>query len=807
MNPDEIRISVRNLVEFVLQSGDLDNRRQSSGKEKDAMLEGTRIHKMIQNRHASEGGYRKYRSEVTLKREIPGEGFVLMLEGRADGLYYNESDELCVEEIKGVYLNLEKLNEPVPVHEAQAVCYAYMLAENEHLDRAHVVMTYCNIESEQILFFDHLYTYDELKEKFDCYVEAYSKWARYIIEHRRLRNESLKKLEFPFPYRQGQRDVVVNVYRSVTRGDTLFVQAPTGIGKTLSTVFPAFRAVGEGFADKIFYLTAKTITRSVASESFDILQNSGMRAGAVTLTAKEKICFQNTEDSETSGQPECNPDACPYAKGHFDRVNEAVYDLITHESNATREKIIAYAQKHQVCPFEMGLDVTLWMDLIICDYNYVFDPHAKLQRYFGENTSNGKQDFIFLVDEAHNLVERAREMYSAVLFKDDVLASKKHYEGISKKIADDAQRLNQSMLALKKSCDDEYVILSESEISRVAGNVSKMYNDIVAYQEDHPEFSDREGADFYFALRDFYQVYDNLGPNYRVYMQNDAEKGFFVKMYCIEPAELLGECLDRGAATVFFSATLLPMRYYKEVLRGDNSDYAIYVRSPFDQHKRLLCICDDVTSKYTMRVASEYEKIAEYLIRVVREQRGNYMVFFPSFAYMEKIVEIFDELMPEEIEIICQSQRMNEKEREEFLNEFAPGVFRDHSLLGMCVTGGIFGEGIDLAGDRLIGVMVVGTGLPMVCAERDILKNYFDEKNPGSGFSYAYLYPGMNRVLQAAGRLIRTDEDCGIIALMDYRFLKREYGELFPQEWDENSLVISSPEGMSRAINNFWKSL
>lgn len=793
MQQNKIRISVRNLVEFVLQTGDIDNRR--GGNEKDAMQEGSRVHRQIQARQGKK--YPDYQAEVSLKIETGYHQVVICLEGRADGVFTDEDGVTTVEEIKGMYIRVAKLEEPIAVHEAQAMCYAYILSVQRQLPSVRILMTYQDLITEETNQFVKEYTADQLQLAYDSLISSYGRWADYLVEHRAERTRSIKGMEFPFPYREGQRDVVVSAYKTMAMGKTLFVQAPTGIGKTLSTVFPAIKAMGEGYADKIFYMTAKTITRGVAREAFDLMKTKGLKAGCITLTAKEKICLQAEEEGKA---PDCNPVACPYAKGHFDRVNDAVYDMITNEDNVTRETILAYAKKHMVCPFEMSLDVTNWMDMIICDYNYVFDPHAKLQRYFGEGAVD--QDFIFLVDEAHNLADRAREMYSAAIYKEDFEEAARHYETISRRLSNDCRHVSQVMLDLKRDLPGDYMVLEQGDLSPLYSSVLKFYTDYQKYEDDHPEFSDRDFAPFFFAVRDFVNVYDNYDRNYRIYAELEPDGRFKVKLLCVMPASQLNACLDRGSSAIFFSATMLPMRFYKELLRGNNEDYAIYVRSPFDTGKRLIAFATDVTSKYTRRNTEEYMKVVEYLLKIVNSRYGNYMAFFPSFAYMDAVYELLCELEPD-CRIICQESGMREEERENFLKQFETAE-EGRSLLGMCVTGGIFGEGIDLTQDKLIGVIVVGCGLPQICPEREVIRKCIEETGTGDGYAYSYQYPGMNRILQAAGRLIRTQEDCGVIVMLDYRFLNASYRRLFPEEWAENRIVVDDSAALEQEIWKFW---
>lgn len=777
-----IKISVRNLVEFILREGDIDNRRSGS-MDKDIMQQGSRIHRKLQRRMGS-----NYRAEVSLKTQVPCEGFLLQVEGRADGII--EDDEgIMIDEIKGVLKDLIHIGEPSNVHLAQAKCYAYIYGTQENLKKIRVQMTYCHLETEELKQFSQTYLLKELEEWFLDLVKRYEKWAGFQIEWRAARETFIKPLEFPFDYREGQRDIVTSVYRTILRKKKLFVQAPTGVGKTMATVFPAVKAVGEGLGERIFYLTAKTITRTVAEQSFYILKELGLRFKVITLTAKEKICFCE----ETI----CNPDHCPYAKGHYDRVNEAVFDMIIHSDDMSREALEAQAKKHNVCPFEMALDVSLWADAVICDYNYVFNPNAHLKRFFSEGN---KGEYLFLIDEAHNLVERGREMYSAALYKEDILEMKRLVKAEDASLAKRLDECNKQFLLLKRECEN-YQILDG--ISHIAVKLMNIMSGIEEYLEEVQEEEKREQVlNFYFQLRDFLNIYDVLDENYVIYTELEHDGRFKIKLLCVNPSVNLQTYLEQGNSTIFFSATLLPIHYYKKLLSVEREDYAIYALSSFPRENRLILLGTDVSSKYTMRGEAMYQKFARYILNVVESKKGNYMIFFPSYRFMEDVSEYFQKEIGErtDIECIIQSQYMGEEAREIFLENFEED--RACSLAGFCVLGGIFSEGIDLAKDRLIGAIIVGTGLPQVCNDREILKQYFDSRNM-RGFDYAYLYPGMNKVLQSAGRVIRTEEDKGVIVLLDERFQGRQYQEIFPREWD--GYRTCRLESLKESIDDFWK--
>ena len=864
----EIRISVRGLVEFILRHGDIDNRHKAAPD--NAMQEGGRIHRMIQRRMGAE-----YQAEVPLKYTYATESYVLVVEGRADGIIH-QGDRVTIDEIKGTYRDLARINGPALLHLAQARCYGYMYGIQKGLKEIQVRITYCNIPTEGVRYFHENYVFEELEAWFQDLVAAYRKWADYTWKWREIRQESIKELSFPFPYRQGQRDLVGSVYRTIYHGKKLFLEAPTGVGKTISTLFPSIQAVGKGMGEKIFYLTAKTITRTVADDALNLLRENGLRMKSILLTAKEKICFMD--------ETECNPIYCPYARGHYDRVNEAVFDLITTEERFSRDRLETYARKYNVCPFEMGLDVSLYADAVICDYNYLFDPHVYLKRFFSEGTEG---NYIFLVDEAHNLLERGREMYSAAMGKKQFMELRKELKktivsethisrknkGISGQIelnmtldmtrdltllsemeemteteeegrpgkrgyggseepAETEQeeeyaagralqggrsilvrrgyadrlvyhltKCNRELLVLKRECEKYRIVDSIEAFVQNLTRLHTVMEDYLAEQEDRPLEIGEMLLDFYFDVCHFLFIYELVDENYVKYTRTEEDGSFLVKLFCVNPHENLKKCMMRGRSTILFSATLLPIQYYKRLLGGEAGDYEVYAQSIFNPSKRALMIAGDVTSRYTRRSEDEYCKIAQYIEEIVKNRHGNYMVFCPSYAFMKQVHEKYvDNFVRKDRICILQGESMSEADREAFLACFR-NEGQERMLIGFCVLGGIFSEGIDQKRDSLIGVIIVGTGLPQVSSENEILKSYFDCSGE-DGFDYAFRYPGINKVLQAAGRVIRTAEDVGIIALLDERFLQYSYYRLFPREWEDFQTV--SVNTVAKRVERFW---
>ena len=785
-----VRISVRALIEFILRSGDIDNRTES-GPDPEAMLAGGRIHRKIQRSMPS-----TYRAEVPLKTAFEDGDLQLVVEGRADGIDRRDGMVL-VDEIKGVYADVTRFTEAKPLHLAQAYCYACMLAREEGLSGVTCQITYCDLDTEEIRRFQTVRTAEELETWMTDLAEQYFRWAHFQADHREERNRSGEALDFPYDYRPGQKRIAVDVFRAVRRSRNLFVQAPTGVGKTLSVLFPSVKAMAEGLTERIFYLTAKTVTASVAEENLQVLLNRGLDLLACTIRAKEKLCPNEVF--------ECNPELCPYAKGHFDRVNDAVFELLKEGGLFTAERLLAAAEKAGVCPYEFALDVSVWCDTVIADYNYAFDPRVRLRRYFSEGTGG---DYIFLVDEAHNLPDRASEMYSASLVKEDVLALKKLIMKKDGRASRALDRLNRAMLSLRRNLGDypevgrgilSGTVAELPDINFLMEPLTGSYFELNRLLEEQKNFPERkEVLTGFFEIRTFLETAEQAGEGYRIYARFDDD-GFRIRLLCVDPSARLKKCLESARTTVFFSGTLLPVQYYKEMLTGDPEEYAIYTESPFDPENRLLLAASDVSSRYQRRTETEFRRIAEYLRITVSAKIGNYLAFFPSYEFLGKVEKV---LRIPGTEILVQEKEMDEDQRRAFLSVFAKAD--GNSRLGLCVMGGAFSEGIDLAEDRLIGCIVVGTGLPAINPESELVKEYFDAAGK-DGFDYAYRYPGMNKVRQAAGRLIRTDRDRGVILLLDDRFLTPRSRSLFPLEWAD--LRRTDLSRIEEELNSFWKNV
>ncbi|AET66559.1 DNA helicase, Rad3 [Desulfosporosinus orientis DSM 765] len=774
-----IKTSVRNLVEFVLRRGDLQPVSIGSSR----AVEGIKVHQYIQK-----SGGDDYLPEVMLSYVYQSGEAALEIKGRADGLIL-KADCPCIDEIKTTSLDLNLIDEFFnELHWAQAQCYAFMYARQEGLELMEVQLTYVQLDTGQVKQFARRSSLAELEEFFRSLAEDYLNWARQRHAWIALRNESIKALEFPFPsYREGQRELAVAVYQTIKHSQKLFAQAPTGIGKTLGTLFPALKALAEGQTLQIFYLTAKTITRTVAEKTLADLQDEGLEIKPLTLTAKSKVCFL----PEVS----CLPEDCPYARGYYDRVRGAIEDIFK-EKAWSRPVIEEFARRHYLCPFEFSLEMANWADVVIGDYNYVFDPRVYLRRFFLEGG-----DYTFLVDEAHNLVDRARDMFSAELGKEAWLELKRLTKEDDLTLSKSLAKVN-SALVQEKKIHNEISVNGESVDKALPAKLLQALKAFIKAAESFLKTNEQSFPwqdrllDQYFLALNFVRTGESYNERYVTYKQLTKED-FRIKLFCLDPSERLKEALDRGRAAVLFSATLSPMDYFMQVLGGEKTSYKLKLVSPFPPENLCLLINDGISTKYKYRETT-YDQVAEAISAALRYKTGNYLVYFPSYQYLQEVFLRFKE-HNQDIECLCQSTGMGEEEKEEFLLKFSHNPRQ--TLAGFVLMGGIFGEGINLIGDRLCGVIVVGVGLPQICQEREIIRSYY-EKSSHQGFEFAYMYPGMNKVLQAVGRVIRTEKDRGIALLIDERFSKVSYKKLFPEEWKKIH-YCRTVDGILTALKDF----
>lgn len=791
--PLAVALSVRRLVEFLLRTGSIDSR--FSGF--DRANEGARIHRRLQRAAAKE--HEDYKAEVALRQEFDCDGIAYTLEGRADGIFTRD-DTVVIEEIKSTTLPVSEITEDhAPEHWAQGLVYAAIYALQNGLEQVTVMLTYFQVDEEVLVRFERTGTAAELQQLVQDLLHRYAPWARLAADWQARSRAALKQMNFPFEtYRPGQRAMIAQVYNACMEGGQLLCQAPTGIGKTMSVLFPALKALGNGVGGPVFYLTARGTTRTAAESALDLLrsQDPDLPLRSVTLTAKDKICLCEVR--------ECTPDACPYANGYFDRIKDALWDALQDPTGAlSAAKLQEYARKHRVCPFEMGLDLSLWSDVIIGDYNYLFDPVVRLQRFF-----ESRGDYLFLIDEAHNLPDRAREMHSAALEKAAFYQAKKALGKGKSSLKTALGKVNDHFIEWRHRCEEnaagpdarfgQTLFLPERDetFDRL---LKRLCEQLEIWLDDHREADELHAQllQLYFDARDWLRVAETFDEHFVLQI---SAYGAQVRsaMLCLDPSAFLAADFTLGRSAVLFSATLAPASYYKD-LCGLPEARAVALRSPFPQENMALLCAQQVSTRYRDRDAS-IPLIASYLAAMVNARTGNYLAFFPSYAYMDKVYDSFREQYPD-LGVCRQESSMDETQRADFLEQFSPAPTR--SLLGFAVLGGVFGEGVDLAGDRLIGVAVVGPGLPQVSARQEQLRDHF-EQTRGCGFDYAYRFPGMNKVLQAAGRLIRTPQDKGVVLLFDSRFITPDYLRLMPPHWSHLRTVYTE-QALQAALNAFWQ--
>jgi DNA excision repair protein ERCC-2 len=773
-----IQISVRTLVEYVFRSGDLGFEFLGSNRS----AEGIQAHRKIQRSRPDE-----YSSEVPLVHRIETDHFILEISGRMDGIY-QYPDRVIIEEIKTTATKPEVWEtEENHVHWGQLKCYAYIYAVEYSLEKIDTQLTYYHTKTGKTKEFRRHFSREELEHFFQELISRYLEWTNTIEEWNQIRDHSILNLDFPFPaYRAGQRKMAVDVYLTIKRRNQLIVQAPTGIGKTIATLFPAIKALREGHTSKMFYLTARTTGRVAAENALDELRRKGLRIKSLTITAKEKICFHPAIF--------CNPDECPCAGGYFDRITQAVQEVFQQDA-LTREAIEDVARKHNVCPFEFSLDLSLWADCIICDYNYAFDPRVYLKRFFLE----GKGEYTFLIDEAHNLVDRAREMFSAEIRKQPFLDLRRVVRNQLPDLYKIMGKINTWLLQARKQCDakggEPYAEKSPPE------DLLPLLKDFVEEAENWLTLNlktpfRKELLDVFFEASRFITVAEQYDEQYATCFEK-INSDLRVKLFCLDPSERLKDALKRCQAAIFFSATMTPAAYFQKILGCNESARTRILPSPFPRENLCLLISGNISTLYKQR-AKTVPAVTQAILAMVQQKKGNYLLFFPSYQYMEMVYESFSEECPD-IEIILQTRGMTEREREIFLERFAHD--NEETLVGFAVMGGIFGEGIDLVGDRLTGAVIVGVGLPGISLERDLIRDYFTHSN-GAGFEYAYMYPGINRVFQAAGRVIRTEYDRGAVLLIDQRFSTFRYTSLFPCEW--HPIRVKEEEHIRALLQEFW---
>lgn len=797
-----VRMSVRELCVTALLAGDLDLR---PGMTKRPSFEraviGAKAHRKLQ----AEAGT-MYDAEVAMTHSTLYGGITYEISGRADGIL--RTDPLTVDEIKTVSGRAFDLP-PAPLWDAQARCYAYFLCREKHLSRVQIRLTYYRLDDGKTRYLTAEHTAEELQAFYFDLLSRVAYRAQILIERMTVSLPSVEQARFPYSsVRQGQDIMIRECYRDIRAGKRLFVEAPTGTGKTLSALYPAVRALGAGICDKVFYLTAKASVRREAYRAAAQLFEAGAHLRTVVLTSREQICRNAAAKCDPFGvSRHCNPIDCPYAKGFYDRLGAALCDGLSAQHGFSRVAVSELAERHHVCPYELQLELSNFCDVVICDYNYVFDPHVYLRRYFDPENLTGER-YVFLIDEAHNLGDRAASMYSASLDSDSIAKLWQQLPEDEKSLRDGLEKLSVTMHGFRRLCeetmfrDDAGVergyYLNRRPMEEFHALVAQVRVTLDAWLRQHRGHT-LEGEVHAFAttLKHFEVVSECYDDRFLTFIETEGDRRT-VRLICLDPSAILSSRLALAHASVLFSATLTPPDYFADILGGGKDAVRISLPSPFDPAHCCLVAVPTVSTRYEDR-ANSYRRLASLIAAAVSAKHGNYIVYFPSYDYMEKVLKIFSEKYPA-VETIVQTQGMDAAARESFLN-----AFRDdgHLRVGFCVLGGSFSEGIDLPGGQLIGSVIVGTGLPGISNERNILKEYYDNTRE-SGYDYAYVYPGMNRVLQAAGRVIRREDDRGVIVLIDDRYASERTKMLFPEHWN-NIRYARNPSELAEMVSLFWK--
>ena len=762
-------LSVHQLVDFLLRTGDIDNRVFN----RSSMTEGSRIHSSYQAQQGS-----NYMSEYPLRNMFVVSGVEVILHGRADGIIKKKNGEFIIDEIKSTVEDLQVFrDENIEWHLGQAKCYAYLFALEQHLETITIRLTYIKQGKEKDKRIEEHFCYaTELEQYVYSLIEDYLDFYNILFRHLEKKNESIKRLSFPFSkYRKGQRELAKYCYAVGKNGGRFYCEAPKKKEKTMSTLFPFIKVLSEDEQSKIFYLTAKTPGKEAAYQAIEILKEEGLVLNDIVITAKDKVCF-------CKGKA-CNPDECPFARGYYNKIQSVLSYSLSNYSTFDPDTITQIAKENEICPFEFELDLSLFCDVIICDYNYMFDPISYMKRYFDEDASH----HLALVDEAHNLVDRSRDMYSSSISYESFLAARKslrHSKHLKIKRA--FTKLNKMFKELMEGKEPGQYILDHypAEIEDPLVYLVNTCQDI--NKNEHKEMTD-ELLDFYLEVNEFVKISDFYGDKYILYLDILADT-MNIRMMCLDASSFLARTLRGIKGAVFFSATLQPIEYYIDTLGGEkSSDPHLILPSPFPIDNLRLLVAPKVSVKWRNREKT-YQEVANYIKKFVKNKVGNYFIYSPSYEYMENLLLYLD---LKDYDYYVQTKDMSEEERREFLLNFQPNPGR--TTLGFLVIGGAFSEGIDLVSDRLIGAVIIGIGMPRINFESDKISEYYDDQGL-SGRDYAYLYPGMNKIMQAVGRVIRSEKDRGAVLLIDERYMSRQYQDLYRAEWKNYQVVLSADE-------------
>lgn len=776
VNLRQFRIGITDLVSFLFSSGDL----SSETFQNVSLLEGTRAHQYVQDLYTSDDF-----SEISISYRYEIENSILELTGRMDGLISN-GQSYIIDEIKSTRKKITHDEFTFNTeHLAQLKFYAYMYLKNNQLTEINGQIKYVQLSDYQTRIFSFTFYMIDLEVFVYHALKDYLEWIDILEAHQKRKLTSIGKIEFPFlSYRRGQKEMMSAIYQTIKDDDILYAIAPTGIGKTMASLFSAIKAI-DNEKQKIFYATAKTQGKIIAIDSIQLLENKGLHIKILEITAKDSICFLEKRN--------CDPEVCPFAKGFFDRLKDATIDVFSNESILDRKTIEKYALKHEICPFEYSLYISYFVDIIICDYNYIFDPRVHLVRYFDDNNYQP----LLLIDEAHNMVSRSREMYSATIYKSDLIKLRRLSQKIKPSLKGPIKKVLDSLVIYENRLSYAYFLsdkdLNPLVLEQIKNLLIKIENTL---KENYKHQNKSQILDIYFQFLAFVRIYEYYNETYLTNLYKTDSEDLAVELRCLDASEYILDTLqNKSYGTTFFSATLYPIEYYKKLISKDVGE-TLKIKSPFPPENLKLILYNSLSTRYKDR-ASSLNNVIETIIQVVLVKQGNYIAFFPSYQYLN---DVYDKLKNSSIELIIQERNMDQQQREQTIHMFKSESAR--TRLGLFVMGGIFSEGIDYIGDMLAGVIIVGVGLPMVNELNNQLKDYYSLQF-NKGFDYAYQYPGMNKVIQAVGRVIRTATDRGVAILIDDRFDTPYYRKLFPLEWRKFSR-INNQKQLKQSLFEFW---
>ena len=725
------------------------------------------------------------------------EGYNLTVYTYPEGIRKEDNGVYTVEKVYTVPYSLDKIeNGELDIAINTAICSSHIVMHQLGGNYVETRVVYFGEKHDEERTFGQRCYREEANVCFENLVEMLSPFVKIIGDRHTKCLPQLKSLHFPFKdVRESQREFILDTFRAIRTHKRLIVQAPTGTGKTMASVYPAIKSIGEGYADKVFYLTGKATTAYAAINAIDIMRESIPDFRAIHISSKEKCC----KSTKIKDRRKCKNENCTRSRGFYDKINLALAELLQNYRTYTMDIIDAIAEKYSICSYELSLELSEWCELIVCDYNYLFDLQVYFRIYFGAVDAN----YVFLIDEAHNLPDRAREMYSATLTRSDFARIENKFPKFPKfaracgDVLSKFDVLHALAMTEKQQIEEElygFYITSElpeditAELTPFVKTVDKMFA---------TDFFDEELNELYFNVKHMLKVCEIFDKRFKMYIEAHNEE-VTLRLLCLDASYMLDKAMKKGISTVLFSATLTPLEYFSDIL-GCGKSTTLDLKSPYDKENLCLIGINNISTRYEDRKKSA-TNVANVIRASIAGKKGNYIVYFPSYSYLTEVKEIFENKYPK-IKVITQIKSMSEGAKREFLDSFDDKC--DTTQVGFCVMGGSFSEGIDLKGERLIGAIIVGVGLPTISSELNIIKEHFDNTRE-NGYAYAYTYPGMNKVLQAAGRVIRSENERGVVVLIDDRFATEEYRMIMPEYW-HHIKYLNNANDLLKEVTLFWK--